>query len=69
VDGYTVEDVHQGKLGNCWFVASIATVAEHPGFFEKVTRNKYFDGFFFKVLTRTLKPPRGKTGFNAFWFR
>uniref|UniRef100_A0A8C5QG96 Uncharacterized protein n=1 Tax=Leptobrachium leishanense TaxID=445787 RepID=A0A8C5QG96_9ANUR len=32
VNGATHEDIIQGKLGNCWFVASIATLTENQDF-------------------------------------
>ena len=36
VDGMSSHDVTQGKLGNCWFVASCATLALEPSLLEKV---------------------------------
>uniref|UniRef100_A0A182YCB5 Calpain n=1 Tax=Anopheles stephensi TaxID=30069 RepID=A0A182YCB5_ANOST len=35
-DGYSRFDVRQGQLGNCWFIASCATLTSHPKLFERV---------------------------------
>ena len=43
-DGATRFDVNQGGLGDCWFLASIATLAQKPALFEKVVpRGQSFD--------------------------
>lgn len=36
VDGSSRHDITQGKLGNCWFVASCSTLALEPSLLEKV---------------------------------
>ncbi|KAJ7355026.1 Calpain-6 [Desmophyllum pertusum] len=36
VDGFSRHDITQGKLGNCWFVASCSTLALEPSLLEKV---------------------------------
>ena len=38
VDGVSAKDVDQGRLGNCWFVASVACIAQDPLLLNKVTR-------------------------------
>ena len=39
-DGISTDDVNQGALGNCWFLAAASAIAEHPGRMEKVFLNK-----------------------------
>ena len=46
--GIDPRDVAQGQVGNCWLIAALACVAEHPGFVRKAfytnvlsTRGKY----------------------------
>eukprot|EP00966_Prymnesium_polylepis_P125790 2908438-Prymnesium_polylepis.1 len=34
-EGITPEDVAQGQLGNCWLIAAMACLAEHPGLLRK----------------------------------
>ena len=36
VDGVSAKDVDQGRLGNCWFVASVACIAQDPLLLQKV---------------------------------
>ena len=36
VDGVSAKDVDQGRLGNCWFVASVACIAQDPLLLLKV---------------------------------
>uniref|UniRef100_A0A3Q2Z7C6 Calpain 5 n=1 Tax=Hippocampus comes TaxID=109280 RepID=A0A3Q2Z7C6_HIPCM len=36
VDGLSAHDLHQGKLGNCWFVAACSTLASKEGLWQKV---------------------------------
>lgn len=36
VDGFSRFDVHQGYLGDCWFLAALATLAENKQCFHKV---------------------------------
>lgn len=36
VDGFSRYDVHQGYLGDCWFLAALATLAENKSLFHKV---------------------------------
>ena len=33
-DGITPSAVHQGALGDCWLLSSLASIAEFPGFIE-----------------------------------
>ena len=35
-DGISPDDIDQGGLGNCWFLAAISAIAEKPGRMEKV---------------------------------
>ncbi|XP_050079765.1 calpain-8-like [Anopheles maculipalpis] len=44
-DGYSRFDVRQGQLGNCWFIASCATLTSRPGLFKRVVpqNNSQFD--------------------------
>ena len=39
-EGIRPEDVQQGLIGNCWFMASIAAYAEYPGRVESLFLNK-----------------------------
>ncbi|XP_014773741.1 calpain-5 isoform X1 [Octopus bimaculoides] len=58
LDSASAEDFAQGSLGNCWFVAACASVAEHPDLWKKVVpdyeeqewspKNKYAGIFHFK---------------------
>lgn len=36
----TVDDIGQGAVGNCWFMAAAAALAEHPGKLEQIFGNK-----------------------------
>jgi hypothetical protein len=36
VDGAGTDDFNQGQLGNCWFVAAAACIAERPKLLKKV---------------------------------
>ena len=38
-DGISVNDVNQGNIGNCWFLAAASALAEYPGRMEKVFLN------------------------------
>lgn len=38
-DGVQPDDIVQGKLGNCWFLAACATMAQIPGTVEKLFLN------------------------------
>ena len=35
-DGIDPNDINQGALGNCWFLASIASVAENPALIKRI---------------------------------
>ena len=35
-NGISPDDINQGSLGNCWFLAAISAIAEKPGRMEKV---------------------------------
>ncbi len=39
VDGLSSNDLNQGTLGNCWFVAACAALAPNKGLWEKVVPN------------------------------
>mmetsp|Transcript_3792 Transcript_3792/g.4356 ORF Transcript_3792/g.4356 Transcript_3792/m.4356 type:complete len:106 (+) Transcript_3792:283-600(+) len=39
-DGISTDDVNQGSLGNCWFLAGASAIAEFPGRMEKVFLTK-----------------------------
>ena len=39
-DSINVDDIEQGILGNCYFLSSIAAIAEHPHRIEKIFVNK-----------------------------
>lgn len=39
VDGISVDDVEQGELGNCWFVAACSTLTHDPNMLNKVIPN------------------------------
>lgn len=36
VEGTSSGDVHQGQLGNCWFVAATSCLAIHKALWKKV---------------------------------
>jgi hypothetical protein len=36
IDGYSTSDIHQGNLGDCWWVAAVANVCSMPHLMEKV---------------------------------
>lgn len=40
--GVTPDDIKQGTLGDCWFLASASAVAENPKTFEKIFLNNDF---------------------------
>nr|XP_022342765.1 calpain-5-like [Crassostrea virginica] len=60
VDGASTDDFHQGSLGNCWFVAAAACIAEKPKLLKKIVpeiekqewlpenKNKYAGIFHFR---------------------
>ncbi|XP_061446378.1 calpain-5-like isoform X5 [Rhineura floridana] len=39
VDGISPRDLHQGSLGNCWFVAAASCLASEPSVWKKVIPN------------------------------
>nr|XP_028566652.1 calpain-2 catalytic subunit-like [Podarcis muralis] len=39
VDGISPRDLHQGSLGNCWFVAAASCLASEPSIWKKVIPN------------------------------
>ncbi len=41
VDGASCEDFHQGELGNCWFVAACACIAQDPKLWQRVGDTYY----------------------------
>jgi len=36
----TVDDIMQGSIGNCWFMAAASAIAETPGLIEKAFGTK-----------------------------
>lgn len=38
-DGISVDDINQGYIGNCWFMAAASALAEVPGRLESVFLN------------------------------
>lgn len=42
-DGISVDDINQGYIGNCWFMAAASAVAETPGRLESVFLNTETD--------------------------
>lgn len=36
VDGISSHDLHQGQVGNCWFVAACSSLASHESLWQKV---------------------------------
>ncbi|CAK6982436.1 Calpain-5 [Scomber scombrus] len=36
VDGISAHDLHQGQLGNCWFVAACSSLASREALWQKV---------------------------------
>ncbi|XP_054848413.1 calpain-5-like [Eublepharis macularius] len=41
VDGISPRDLHQGSLGNCWFVAAASCLASEPAVWRKVIPNPH----------------------------
>lgn len=37
VDGISAHDLHQGQLGNCWFVAACTSLASRESLWQKVS--------------------------------
>ncbi|KAG5837077.1 hypothetical protein ANANG_G00235430 [Anguilla anguilla] len=37
VDGISAHDLHQGQLGNCWFVAACSSLASRESLWHKVS--------------------------------
>lgn len=42
VDGISAHDLHQGQLGNCWFVAACSSLASRESLWQKVSVCVYF---------------------------
>uniref|UniRef100_A0A3Q3ELV0 Calpain catalytic domain-containing protein n=1 Tax=Labrus bergylta TaxID=56723 RepID=A0A3Q3ELV0_9LABR len=42
VDGISAHDLHQGQLGNCWFVAACSSLASREALWRKV-RQRHAD--------------------------
>lgn len=42
-DGIDPNDINQGALGNCWFLASIASVAENPALIKRLFITKEYN--------------------------
>ncbi|KAG7467631.1 calpain-5-like isoform X2 [Solea senegalensis] len=38
VDGISAHDLHQGQLGNCWFVAACSSLASRESLWQKLDR-------------------------------
>ena len=38
-DGFSHEDINQGAIGNCWFLAAASAVAEKPERMAKIFQN------------------------------
>ena len=57
VDGFSRFDVHQGGLGDCWFLASLASLANHPEAFTKTVPSGQEFG----------KTYEGRFIFNLWW--
>ncbi|KTG15174.1 hypothetical protein cypCar_00010594 [Cyprinus carpio] len=38
VDGISAHDLHQGQLGNCWFVAACTSLASRESLWQKVSQ-------------------------------
>lgn len=41
VDGISAHDLHQGQLGNCWFVAACSSLASRESLWQKVSMFVY----------------------------
>lgn len=37
VDGISSHDLHQGQVGNCWFVAACSSLASRDSLWQKVS--------------------------------
>ena len=40
VDGISAHDLHQGQLGNCWFVAACSSLASREALWQKVRQRQ-----------------------------
>jgi len=40
VDGISAHDLHQGQLGNCWFVAACTSLASRESLWQKVSKRR-----------------------------
>lgn len=49
----TTNDIKQGSIGNCWFMAACSAIAETPGRIEKIfgTKDQFNNGAGFYDLT------------------
>ena len=54
VDGVSAKDVDQGRLGNCWFVASVACIAQDPLLLNKVNCLNFFFVFLFDQFIQVI---------------
>jgi hypothetical protein len=41
-NGITPHDIAQGSIGNCWYLAAAAALAEYPGRLDRVVENTEF---------------------------
>lgn len=55
VDGISAHDLHQGQLGNCWFVAACSSLASRESLWQKVSLYLWWLWGFMVTITCVFK--------------
>lgn len=64
VDGISAHDLHQGQLGNCWFVAACSSLASRESLWQKVSCFFAYPRFMFCFFIFLNHLHLGKGGFS-----